>query len=118
MPDTWPGTLPQKMLVDGYGDGMGDGRLVSRMDAGPPQVRRRSSAMPRPLTGRMNMTAAQIATLKTFVTTTLIGGTLSFNFPDPVGGATIEVMFAGGLPQWANLGGDNYSVSLDLMVMP
>ncbi|MFU0504005.1 hypothetical protein [Pseudaminobacter sp. NGMCC 1.201702] len=64
MVDAWPASLPQYLLRDGYSGGLGDGRIRSRPDAGPPKVRPRSSAMPEPLQGRMMMTGAQLAVLE------------------------------------------------------
>lgn len=118
MADVWPASLPQKLLVEGYSEGLADGRLISQMDAGPAKVRRRSSAMPRPLQGSMIMTSAQLATMRTFVNTTLIGGSLPFDFPDPATGATLLVRCAGSVPALTNLGGAYWNVSLDLEILP
>lgn len=118
MVDVWPATLPQYMLVDGYAQGLGDGRLRSQTDAGPAKVRRRSSAMPKPLQGRMIMDGAQLADLQTFVDMTLMGGSLTFTFPDPVTGSSVLVRFSADLPSWQSRGADNWFVSLDLEILP
>ncbi|WP_204349175.1 hypothetical protein, partial [Klebsiella pneumoniae] len=73
MTDAWPNTLPQCLNV-GFGEAVGDGLLESQPDAGPPMVRRRSSAVTRPLSGQMRMTRVQIGYLRTFFETTLMGG--------------------------------------------
>jgi hypothetical protein len=116
--DTWPATLPQLLLVEGYADGVADGRIISNTDAGPPKVRRRSSAMPRPVQGRMIMDTDQLADLRDFVDNTLIGGALPFNFPDPVDGSTVIVLFADSLPVWSAYGADTWNVNLSLWIMP
>lgn len=118
MAEIWPAALPQHLLVDGYTQGLGDGRLRSRNDAGPAKVRRRSSAMPGPLQGRMDMSGAQLADMRAFVESTLIGGTLVFTFPDPVTGGALLVRFATNLPSWTSRGPDIWTVSLDLEVLP
>lgn len=118
--DTWPAspTLPQRLLAETYSEGFADGRLVSQMETGPAKVRRRSSAMPRPIKGEMIMTAAQVASLRTFFNTTLIGGSLPFNFPDPITyPTTILVRFAGGVPAVSAFG-SRYKVALDLEILP
>jgi len=118
MVDAWPASLPSYLLVDGYSEGIGDGRVRSQTDMGPPKVRRRSSAMPKTLQGRMLMTGAQLATLQSFVETTLVGGSLPFTFTDPVTRGSILVRFAGSLPSWTGRGGDTYAVALELEVLP
>lgn len=119
MASPWPGTLPQKFLVDGYSEGVGDGLLEYQPDTGASLTRRRATAMPKPMGGNFEMTSAQIATLKTFFETTLIGGSLPFNFPDPLTGATLLVKFQkGGIPKWSALGGDCYIVGVSLWVLP
>lgn len=119
MVDVWPATLPQHFLQDGYSEGVADGRLVSQMEAGPAKVRRRSSAMPRPLTGRMLMDDDQLDDLRGFVDATLIGGSLPFTFPNPTdfGATGILVRFASALPRWSWRGPDAWDVSIDLEVL-
>ncbi|ODT22214.1 MAG: hypothetical protein ABS35_15290 [Kaistia sp. SCN 65-12] len=118
MVDAWPATLPQYLLSDGYTEAQGDGRLRTQPDIGPAKVRRRSSAMPGPLQGRMMMSGAQRTILDTFVATTLANGTLPFTFPSPLTGSPILVRFASNLPAWSSPGGDTFVAALDLEVMP
>jgi len=118
MADAWPASLPDYWQMDGYSDAMGDNRLISPMETGPAKVRPRSTAAPRPLRGRMIMDGDQLADLRDFVQATLIGGSLPFEMPDPIDGSTMLVRFAGSLPSWSPLGADNYSVTLDLEVLP
>lgn len=119
MVDAWPGTLPQKVLVEGYAEGVGDGLLEYQPDTGPPITRRRTSASPRPLTVTFELTSAQIATLRTFFDTTLLGGSLPFTFPGVIEGSTYLVKFQkDGLPRWTALGGDYFSVAISLWVLP
>ncbi len=118
MADNWPANLPQCFVV-GYSDGLGDGLIEAQPDVGPPISRRRSSAAVRPLSGSMRMTRAQIATLKTFFDTTLLGGSLPFNFTDPTYGSTILVKFAKGKqPTWQQSAPGIYRVNINLAVLP
>lgn len=118
MVDAWPATLPQYLLADGYSEAKGDGRLRSQPDIGPAKVRRRTSAMPGPLRGRMKMSGAQRAILDAFVETTLANGVLPFTFPDPLTRAPILVRFGDMLPAWTSEGGDTFVAALDLEVLP
>ncbi|MFG1364652.1 hypothetical protein [Xanthobacter versatilis] len=78
----WPTDLPQRVLVDGYSEGVGDGRLRQAMDAGPPKMRRRSSAATRPVRARLWVDFDGMARLKRFWAEGVAGGSLPFLFPD------------------------------------
>lgn len=80
---TWPGSLPQYPLQDGYSAAEPNGLLASAMDQGPPKVRRRFSAAVTPVQCSWKLTDAQKATLKAFVKTDLAGGALTFTWPNP-----------------------------------
>jgi hypothetical protein len=118
MPDVWPISLPDSFTFESYGEGIADGRLRSQTDTGPGKIRPRSSAMPEPLSGQMAMTGAQLETLRTFVKTTIAGGSLPFLFKSQRGGAQILVRFGDELPSWQRQGAGRYLVSLKLEIMP
>ena len=118
MPASWPNTLPQYLQIQGNQESMPDGRLKSQTDTGPGKMRPRTSALGRPLSGTMFMTAAQLAILDSFVTATLAGGTLPFTFPATYGGGTWLVRLAASLPAWSNQGGDLWVVTVALEVLP
>jgi hypothetical protein len=119
MTDAWPTTLPQALLLNGASKGIGDGLLEYQPETGPSMTRRRSSAVMRPLVGAVILTDAQIATFEAFFYTTILTGSLPFNFPDPISGATLLVKFTKqNLPAYSPLGGNNYQLSLNLMVLP
>lgn len=120
MPDSWPSDLPQPFLVDNYGQAIGDGRLISKPDAGPPLVRQRTTSMPDSVQGQFIATKAQIESLKIFVKTTLARGSLPFLLPDPeLGSEPLLVMFADdGLPSWDASRRDRYLVTVKLWIMP
>lgn len=88
MPITWPAApFPQKLLVEGYQEQTPNIVVRTKMDAGPPKVRKRFTAGIRPITGSLDLTAAQVATLDTFVMTTLKGGVETFDWTHPRTGA-------------------------------
>lgn len=121
----WPWTPgtgnPTRLQVEGYSEDLiGDGRVVSPMDAGPAKVRSRALAT-KPLQGTMIMTTAQVATLVTFLETTLLQGTQPFNFYKPSDGVSsllVRLNPRGRVPSKDFLGGDNWRVSLDLEILP
>lgn len=114
---SWPSTLPQRALRDGYQSGLGDGRARTETDAGIAKVRRRFSAIPRPLTFSMYMSAAQLATFKTFMTTDTAGGIKPFTFPGQDEDGSWIVQFGREMPRWVPKGID-WIVSFDLVILP
>ncbi|MGM4891271.1 hypothetical protein [Tardiphaga sp. 839_C3_N1_4] len=119
MVDAWPAEFPQELEQNGFSEGVGDGVLEYQPDQGPSISRRRTSAVMRPLSGTMQMSAAQIATLRTFFDTTLMGGALPFEFPDQIQDGTLLVKFPKGAgPSWSALSGELYRVQLSMMVLP
>jgi hypothetical protein len=119
MVDAWPGGLPQRLLIDGYSEGVADNLVEYPTDTGPPQTRRRSTAGARPLAAQIQVTRAQLATLRTFVETTLLGGALPFTLPAQTEAGTWLVKFAKqGLPKWSAIGGDYYQVQFGLNILP
>lgn len=119
MVDAWPGTLPQKPLQNGYSEAAGDGLAEYQPDVGPPLTRRRTAAVVRLLAVSYELTSSQLATLRAFVDTNLLGGALPFTFPAPSESATYLCKFQkSGLPKWSALGGDYYSVSMMLWILP
>lgn len=118
MVDAWPATLPQCFIV-GYSDGEGDSLVETQPDMGPPSSRSRSTSVVRPLSGAMRMTKAQIAILDTFYKTTLVRGSLPFNFTDPTFGGTILVKFPkGSQPTWQQSSPGMYRVNVSLSILP
>jgi hypothetical protein len=66
------------------------------METGPDKVRRRSSAAPRIWTLSSNMlSTSEMIVISTFFDTTTHSGSLPFDMPDPITGATEEFRFAG-----------------------
>lgn len=116
---TWPGSLPQAFQHRSLQLGIADNRLRSAVDVGPAKVRRRSSLNVAALGGDMVMTAAQKATFETFVNSTLGGGTLPFDFPDPDdSGSTIDVRFGQRLPVMKPYGAEHWMVTIELEILP
>lgn len=90
MAETYPGTLPTTFEISGFGAEDKDARVVTEMDVGEPQRRRRYSKDLEILNGSYLLTAAQYTTMKTFYRTTLNGGTNTFNWTHPIDSSAIE----------------------------
>lgn len=119
MPETWPGTLPTKFLVDAYQEGFAENRLRSDMDRGPAKVRRLSTTAPRPLSGAMAMTTTELAALRTFFDSTTAMGSLSFWFPSQVdNGPMLLCRFGENPPSWTYMSLDLWRIELELEVLP
>lgn len=117
---TWPVTLPTYFDVNGYSEREPANTIRQTMDAGPPKVRRRSTAAPRPVTGQMVLTMAQVTALSTFFNTTTFSGTLTFDgLLHPRTRATVEWQFTGE-PAYAPHGnnGTLFVVTLPLQILP
>ena len=105
---TWPAGLPQSFSAQGYSESLPDETIRTSMDVGPDKVRQRSTSAPRPVSGSMRMTTAQIATLETFYVTTTNGGTDVFTFPFRTGSQNARFLKP---PRWTFIEG-NWDVSL------
>ena len=122
---TWPSSLPQYLDVRGASVGMPENRLRSDVDIGPAKLRPIVSLNVRPMSGTMRMNTRQWRRLSAFVRTTLQGGTLPFDFPDPLSPkptsgarAMIKVRFADELPAARATSQGRWQVTLKLEVMP
>lgn len=106
------------MLIDGYGSGEGDNVLRSSMEAGPGKARRRYTAVPKPVAGRIFVTDTQLGYFKTFYETTLLDGAYRFDWVDQDDGTTeVEMRFTSP-PKWSPFSDDYWVVELELEIMP
>lgn len=118
VPD-WPTDIPCTLQIDGQAGGIGDGRIRSASDTGPAKVRRRTTAQVEPIVGNMIMNATEIASLRTFVDTTLFGGTRCFYFKDPITHTPTLMRFGDQLPSWSPMPGKKrWLVQLTLEKVP
>lgn len=114
----WPTSLPQAMTMDSFTEAMGDGRLRSPTDTGPGKVRRRFSAVARPVAGTMVMTQTQLETMLAFITDDLSGGSLAFEFPNQRGSTAWLVRIADEMPGFRRVANGHWSVDLKLEILP
>jgi len=117
---TWPTSLPQKPLRDGFYEVGGVNVIRTPMDKGPARTRRLSRQV-KPIQVTFLMTKAQIVTLEDFVENTLFG-VRRFNFTHPRKLASVEVRIVPGSEgvfyTLSPLGVDLWQVSMTFEVLP
>ncbi len=120
--DTWPVTLPQRLSSDASVQD-DESRAMTDMDAGPPSVRNRFTAITQTVKGSMILTGAQLVTFNTFFRTTLAHGSLSFTWIHPFTEEAAVFRFKT-KPQWQCIKPDpdvnsrEYQASFDLLIEP
>ena len=116
----WPTTVPSKPLFDSYSETIPDTRLRTSMGAGPAKMRPKSAAVPVPIAVNLHLTSEELVDLEDFIGSTLIRGSLRFEFPHPRKGTTIEARVVGGdhLYTVTASGLDRWTVSMQLEIMP
>lgn len=114
---TWPAALPQLLERNSYEEEFANNAMRTATDIGPKKIRRRTTANPRKVSGAIYLNPTQLGTFETFYETTLIDGTLRFNWVDPRDGTTaVEMLFAAP-PKVRSIGYD-YQVTMQLEIMP
>lgn len=111
---TWPATIPQYPIEEGYARAPFENSIESETDTGAPLKRRRFSAQIDIVSVTYVMTATQKGYFDTFFRTTSYEGVLKFNWPDPQGSTRDAQIIAGSVqivPQ-----GMGYRVSFQLRV--
>ena len=117
----WPSSLPQDVYVPDDGPTYNQQSNVLRTDmtTGPAKMRRRFTAVPADVTVQIMLSEEEIATLESFVKETL-GETGQFNWKKFHTGTAAVYRFKEG---WKSVklkysGGDLWTVSMDLELMP
>ena len=109
--------LPTNFEYGSFNESQQDGSITTNMDAGPAKKRRRFTAITESYGGSMTMDSSQKAAFKTFFQTTLMQGSLTFNFPNPVSTGDIEVRIVG-VPRYSALENSYWKVSFTLEELP
>ena len=96
MPLVWPASLPQKLIVDGYGETPGNNVIMNEPDVGPPMMRRRATSAITFIKGQQLLTISQFKNhLRVFYFTTTACGTLDFDGLHPVTQEACSMIFLG-----------------------
>ena len=139
---TWPAELPQRVLRDGYSEGLRDGRLTTDMETGPYKSSLRYSAAVAPIQFTLDITEDAKERLRRFYEEDTARGSRPFLLPDQSrdGRALLAepglqllddqgrpllitawwlcLMPKGAVPSFVNLGGPWWRASLQISVMP
>jgi len=110
----WPGSLPAKPLIDSLGVQTDDNVLRFKPDVGPEIRRSRYTAVSEHFSFTLYLTKTELDTLKTFYKTTLGNGVTSFDFTDPITGATETFSFSAPYGIQSMASPDLYSVTVTL----
>ena len=115
---SWPASLPQRPLADGFAETPPNLLVRSATDIGPAKVRRRTTVGVTRLKASFRLSSAQLAAFRTFFASDLQGGALSFSWTHPVTGAV--GVFRIVPPPSINpiAAGIAWRVSLDLELLP
>ncbi len=114
---SWPATLPQSPLAEGFTETAPATALRTEMDQGPAKSRQRTTAGPRRLGFSLFLTRAQTATLDSFFNDDTKGGAVAFTFPHPRTGVSMSCRFTEP-PRYQMQGGDIFRATLSLEVLP
>ena len=112
----WPSGLPP-ISPDGYNESPPNNVIRSEMDGGPPKIRPRSTAGVRPISMTMHMTDVQVEVLDSFFVTTLMSGSIPFEWTHPRTGSPIIAQFSGP-PKYTPDGPLEFNVSFSIEVLP
>jgi hypothetical protein len=119
---TWPASLPQKPLVDGYEERTPSTLVRTQMDKGPDKVRRRHTAGTRTFAQQLELSGSQVSTLESFIDSDLDGGALQFDWQHPRTGANVKFRFVpldeSTLVSYSTIGDDVYRVQMQLEILP
>lgn len=114
---SWPSTLPQRPLSEGFTEQPMSNVVRSDMEVGPAKIRQRYTATIRQYGLRLMLTKAQIATLETFVDSTLGGGVLPFDWVDHRTGSAATYRFVQ-RPAYQPMGAEYWAAEIALEILP
>lgn len=113
----WPGTVPDKPLVDSFTEQPERDIVRSSVSAGPAKARRRTTAGVRRWSMQIRMTETELGNLDTFYVDTTAQGALRFDFTHPREGTLVEARFVR-RPVYRLVTEDDYDVQIQLEVLP
>ena len=115
---TWPASLPQEPLAEGFTEQAPNTIIRSQMEAGPAKLRRRFTAGTRNFDCQLYLSADQAEALDAFYVSTLAGGALSFDWKHPRTQAAVTFRFVEPPSYKPVKRGTAWQASLKLEVLP
>lgn len=113
---TWPSTLRDLWLKDGFREIPPKNMIRTKMDVGPAKVRRRTTSNVRQFLGRMFLTSALVVVLDDFFVTSTKSGTLTIELKHPRTGTTGTYRFVNE-PQYVSRN-RGYVATIQLELLP
>lgn len=95
MAEQWPLTLQEKFNAQGFSVQVGDTKIESENETGPPLVRSRNTLSIDEYSTSIDVNKTELATFQSFYKTTLANGTKRFEFTDPLTDTVEEFQFVG-----------------------
>jgi hypothetical protein len=114
---TWPGTLPQLPMHQGFSQRKQSNVIRSPMGYGPAKSRRRTTAAIQVFTASMILTEAQKDTLVSFYDSDAGEGSISFSWVDPLMGTNESLRFTAPI-QWSSKGPEVWLAVMNLEILP
>ncbi|WP_396189386.1 hypothetical protein [Flavobacterium sp.] len=114
---TWPASLPQKPLANGYNEGFQDTVIRSKVESGASKARQRYTRLRKLVDVAFQMNTAQKATFETFLST-IGGGAHAYNWPHPLTGTAQVVQMTGPVTGPKYLAPNIWQISFQLEIMP
>lgn len=115
---TWPASIPQYPLIEGYEQSVQNSRLESQPDQGASKIRNRFTATLNNVAERYIMDKTQFLAFITFYEDTLSNGALTFVKEHPIYRVNKNYRIAPGTSYSVNKKGVLYEVALELQIMP
>ena len=114
----WDTSLPQYVNQSGYKEQRVSGKLESKMDSGPMQMRSIYTATPIRFTVRMTLTNSQTSLLDTFFYSVCKNGTETFIWMHPRTHDSAFMRFVGKPPGYASATDDDFHTSFTVEILP
>lgn len=114
---SWPTSLPQLALLEGYQEQGVDNIIRSTVDQGPEITRPKYTATPVDMTVSLVLTSAQCDALDSFYDATLNYGSAAFDWLHPRTGAAVSLHFRA-RPGYQGIGAGYFRTSLSLRQWP
>lgn len=112
---TWPTTLPDYVLENGYQEQFPKNTVETEMETGAPKVRRRFTKVFRKFQCTMMMTTDQASVFEVFYFNTCAGGSASFDWVHPRKRTAMTLRFTQPPPTFQPYGGNYVRVGFALI---
>lgn len=112
----WPVELPQALQL-GFAEERQPNVIRTQTDTGPAKLRRRATAAVVAVSGQLHVSDAQLTVLETFFRTTLLDGSLTFDWEMPSTGVAAVCRFMAP-PRKIGVSKGATQVSIEIEVLP